>query len=155
MSALFLLEICLKYNWLSKTMFPRYNSDMAEMRTIDEMLALREMFPPRLDHYIWVNYVDIEIIASVEGSNRPLFYILRTLEAGILWRRSVKTTGLLDIKMEKFAIQVNIVVQLDCVTINHSVPRLLCTTGLARETQTNGVSFARLTKQLLLSILNK
>ena len=155
MSALFLLEICLKYNWLSETMFPRYNSDMAEMRTIDEMLALREMSPPRLDHYIWVNYVDIEIIASVEGSNRPPFLHSMYFGSRYTLEKVNENYWAAGCKNGEIRNPGEHCVQLDCVTINHNVPRLLCTTGLARETQTNGVSFARLTKQLLLSILNK
>ena len=43
------------------------------MRTVDEMVALREMLPLKLSHYIWVNYVDIELTASIKGANRPPF----------------------------------------------------------------------------------
>ena len=43
-----------------------------KMRTV-EMHALREMFPPRRGHYVWVNYVDIELTATIKVANKPPF----------------------------------------------------------------------------------
>ena len=45
------------------------------MRTVDEMRALSEMIPLKLNHYIWVNFVDIELTALVKSANRPLFLL--------------------------------------------------------------------------------
>ena len=43
------------------------------MRTVAEMQALADMLPYKSQEYIWVNYHDIQLNASIAGSNRPPF----------------------------------------------------------------------------------